>query len=872
MHSTVAFVSKLKASTAILVFSGLVLSGGAAFAQDTPPPDQQPAAKAPQTRLDTVVSQATRVETSVQTTPVAVTAFDTAQIARTFATDLRDLTGPAPNVQLEPVGAFQNASAFAIRGFAGGDIESASDPNVAIMIDGVYQARTSTALSDLLDISHVEILRGPQGTLFGRNAIVGAVIVNHTAPEMNEFSVYGAVKAGNYGTIDISGIINVPLVDDRAALRLAVKSSNNDGFYDNLTDGTNYGGTDRITILPSIRFTPNDNLDIVIRGEVVRERDDSWANVPFSTCGGAGGVFNPFDPVTQVAPLVSWAAQGQEGIDKICGDEVSDDNRPFDIYADNSAGRGSNFDVWGITGEVNYTIPDVGTITYVGNYRHVDEDVFNDFDTTDLPIFMTRRQQEHYQTTHELRFASDFSDKIDLVAGLYYFDQKYKMDQGTFGWLFDPNFGTALGAAIVNRLFGVPNAGAPLFALNALSEGFGRTTQTDSSWAAFANINWNFWGGLTLVAGVRYTDEKKDFETCAPAPVNTPFQDTEIGCNLDPTAIGYNYFNSDTDLAPDSRKSWNNISPKAGLNWQATDDLFLYASWTRGFRSGGFNGRCGSTATCQPFNPEKNDSYEIGVKWNGLDDRLRVNLTGFWMKYTNQQIAIIRSSAGSGGGQETITANAGASESKGIELEINAVPADGLTTWASLGYLNAKTTKLCTDTTGGTFFDDPAELAAAIAASCDQSPEALFQLPNGAWIIPRDLSGRALGRAPEWSLAAGFAYEIPVGDAGSLTLAADWRYQSKSVLGTIYPNASIGSTDGVLNYNGYLVNPWRKANNIFNASLTWKEAQDRYQISIFGKNLTNERYIQALTAVATLFNFTQWNNPRTWGVEASFKF
>jgi iron complex outermembrane receptor protein len=871
MHVAATFASKLKSSTRILVISGMAFSGGAAFAQE-PPAEPPPPSKAPQTRLETVVTQATRVETSVQTTPVAVTAFDSAQIARTFATDLRDLTGPAPNVQLEPVGAFQNAAAFAIRGFAGGDIESATDPNVAIMIDGVYQARTSTALSDLLDISHVEILRGPQGTLFGRNAIVGAVLVDHAAPEMNEFSAYGAVKAGNYGTLDITGIINVPLVTDRAAMRIAVKSSNNDGFYTNLTDGSHYGGTDRITILPSIKFTPNDNLDVVIRGEIVRERDDSWGNVPFSTCGGAGGVFNPFDPVTQTAPLVSWAAQGQEGIDKVCGAEASDSNRPFDVHSDSSAGRGSDFDVWGITGQINYTIPDVGTITYVGNYRNVHENVFNDFDTTDLPIFMTEREQWHHQTSHEIRFASDFSEKIDLVAGFYYFNQKYKMDQATTGWLFDPNFGTALTSAIFGRLMGVPDAGAPLFALDSLAEGFGRATQTDSSWAAFANINYNFWGGLTLVAGVRYTTEKKNFESCAPATVNTPFKNTAIGCDLDPTALGYNYFNSDTDLAPDSKRSWNNISPKVGLNWQATDDLFLYASWTRGFRSGGFNGRCGSTLTCQPFNPEKNDSYEVGVKWNGLDDRLRVNLTGFWMKYTNQQIAIIRSSAGSGGGQETITANAGASESKGIELEINAVPAEGLTTWASLGYLNAKTTKLCTDTTGGTFFSNQADLDAAIAGACDTSPTALFQLPNGAWIIPTDHSGNTLGRAPKWSIAAGFAYEVPVGDAGSITLAADWHYSSISVLNAIYPNSAIGSTAGVLNYNGYLVNPWRKANNIVNASLTWKEVEDRYQISFFVKNLTNERYIQALTPVATLFNFIQWNNPRTWGVEVAFKF
>src|SRR5688572_28733147 len=237
------FIYTPKWPLALATVSVIALSASLAAAQDTPPPADEPARTGPRTQLETVVTQATRTETSAQTTAVATTSVSGVTLERTFATDLRDLTSQAPNVNLEPVGAFQNASAFYIRGFGSADIESATDPGVGIFIDGVYQARTSTALSDLLDIGNVEILRGPQGTLFGRHTIVGAVLVSLTKPDTTEFDVKGEVIAGNYGQLDIAIIVNVPLIQDKASLRIAAKSTNNDGFYFNATDSTNYGGT-----------------------------------------------------------------------------------------------------------------------------------------------------------------------------------------------------------------------------------------------------------------------------------------------------------------------------------------------------------------------------------------------------------------------------------------------------------------------------------------------------------------------------------------------------------------------------------------------------------------------------------------------------
>ncbi len=853
-------LSRWKAPVALLAVSGIALSTSAAMAQDAAAPADT--GYRPASGIETVTTQAQKIETNIQSTPVAVTSISGEVLQRSFAQDLRDLSKNTPNVMMEPVGAFQNASAFFIRGFGSTDIESATDPGVGIFVDGIYQARTSTGLSDMLDVAAVEVLRGPQGTLFGRNTIVGAVLLNHNAPDVNEFDFKGGVTAGNYGRLDVKGVINVPIVEGVAAFRLAAKSTNFDGFYRNTVDGKPYGGNDRITLMPSFRVE-GENWDATLRGEYARIRDDSYANMQYSQCPGTAA--NPSAPNIggfQTVPLINYVYKGTQGLADACGRSPSKEG--FTVAHENTSGRGSNFDIWGLTGEINYTIPDVGTITYVGGYRDAQEDVYNDFDATDLPIYMTRRQQDHWQTSHEIRFASDFSDSFDFVAGLYYFKQKYYMEQDTYGWIFDPGFAPTFGAALGQRLNGTGNPAALLNTLDAGAGGFGATTQTNNSWAAFINANYHITDRLTVVGGLRYTEETKNFETCAPAAINDRVNRL---CNTTPNLMGSTYYNSALSLAPGDN-SWSNVSPKVGLNWQATDELFTYASWTRGFRSGGFNGRCGTPFSCAPFDPETADSYEIGFKWDPLD-ALRINLTGFWLEYKNQQVTLIRQSpAASGGGNETVTANAGQARAKGIELEVTAVPTEGLKLWGTLGFLDAKRTQFCADVDGiGVFPGAP-------SASCN--PSDVIQVPdpnypNGGYgYYPVDASGLPLPRAPKWTLSAGFSYEIPVGDMGFLEFAADWRFTSRS----LQTAAGIppGSTAGVLNFDGTLVSPWRDKAHVFNASVTFNEIDNRYRVSFFVKNITNEHYIQSITAVASLFNFAQMNEPRHWGVEVNFDF
>ncbi len=815
MHKSPDIFTKFTAPTVALAVSSVALMAGTALAQDGE-------TRAPRTTLEEIVVQTEKRAASQQTVPVAVTAVTGRALERKFAQDFRDLTSSAPNVLLEPVGSFQNASSFFIRGAGSSDIESAADPGIAVFIDGVYQARTSTALVDFLDVEAVEILRGPQGTLFGRNAIGGAVLLRHIAPDVDEFNVRGSVLAGQFGRLDIKGVINVPLIEGKAAFRLAFKSTNSDGYHTNVTTGEKAGGTDRITILPSLRFT-DENLDIIIRGEYNRIRDDYYPTTPHNACRtdpADGIVPSGNDLVINLAALFG----GGENARKFCATTVGA-GKDYLIYADNSIGDGSVFDVWGITADVNYDIPDIGTITYVGNYRDVLDDVANDFDTTDFLLFETTRTQNHYQTSHELRFASDFSDLVDFIVGVYYFKQHYMMIQNGFGVILG---GQALG----------------------------RSEQWHEQWALFGQANWHISDMFTLVTGVRYTEEDKDFLHCGVGFGSVATQT----CDFDNQFLS---FNSDTDVGDGLKANgvaqnrgvteWSNVSPKIGINAHVTDDLFAYVSWTRGFRSGGFNGRGNTTNTAGPFDEEKADSYEFGAKWDGLDNRLRVNVTLFWTQFNDLQRTIIRPAEGSGG-QETVTDNAAKARSRGVEVEIMAIPTQGLTVAGSLGYLDATTLDFCSDLNGPLPTPAGKELCGVQDAALGIS-----QFQN---------AGLDILRAPEWTMNLNIAYEMAVGDAGFLTFSANYLHRtSMSLISAGFPP---GTLDGVDNFDGVNVSARRKGTHIIDLQATYDEIEGRYRVSFFWKNITKETYLNSGTYVAGLFNFAQRNVPRHWGVEIAF--
>lgn len=901
--------------TTALAASGIALMSGTALAQDDDAGSQVKSA------IDQVIVTTKAGAKNVQTLPVSMTAVTGETLKRTFAQDLRDLSSISPNVSLEPVGIFQNSASFFIRGLGTQDIESAVDPVVAILIDGIYQARVSSALSDMLDVEAVNIMRGPQGTEFGHNSTAGVVDLRHRAPVLNEFQVGGSILAGDFGRLDVKGVVNIPIAEDKAAIRIAMKSTNFDGFWTNDFNGEKRGGHDRITVRPSIRLEPNENLDITIRGEYNRTRDDTYPGQSHNYCradiftalalpppaGGFGpGAANDLLILTEF--LFANLVQGKDvfaSADQaasLCGKPIKDVTVQEEHTFTNTEERGnfSNLDIWGISAEINYDLPDVGTITYVGNYREVSESIRFQIETSFHDNFAGIRDQEHYQTSHEIRFASDFSETYDFVVGFYYFKQEYTMLQQSFGILFEPS--VVLGPS-----------GLPFFQPDPSGQA-GWSNQTDRAWAGFVNANWHVSDRLTLTAGVRYTDQQKDFEHCGvgAGDPNAPWESSAAGCNnvpfnvLDPFVAPFNppgtiiprlgvmqAFGFDASggveggcqptvtgdpadgllfcnnrLSPEPA-SWSNLSPTVKVSFEVTDDIFAYALWSRGFRSGGFNGRATTPSSIGPYDPERADNYEVGIKTEWLDRRLQINVNGFWMIVDGLQQGFIRP-APDAGGQETVIANIGEVTNKGFELEVTAVPTDGLTLFGSLGFVDTNQKDFCTDGDGfsGTDPTTPPPPPFAFLEQCAPSEQVLDATGNFiGWLVPTDNSNLLPGpRTPKWTLAAGFSYEWLIGNSGSLTLAGDWNYNSKVLISI--SNAS--ELDGVTQFNGDFLDHFRKAAHVLNASLTWRETEERYRVSFFIKNLTNTIYKQAVTNVAGLFEFRVPNQRRHWGVEVTF--
>jgi iron complex outermembrane receptor protein len=780
-------------------------------------------AYAEQTALEEIIVTATKREESIQDVPVVVTAISGDALERTFAHDARDLNGIAPNVMLQPVGAFQNATAFFVRGVGSSDIESATDPGIATFVDDAYQGRVSTAMVDFVDIQSVEILRGPQGTLFGRNAIGGVVHIRHAEPDLSETAFGGAVLFGEDGQQEYKAVVNVPLVQDKLAFRLAGKHTKLDGYYENESPGApDVSGLDRLVLLPSLKWQATDELSVLIRGEWSETRDDSYANIPLNACRADPASFPPVGaagtPNDIVIDFIGTVFGQPATAASYCGGEPSKDQ--FKVRHDQSEGSFSNFDVWGLTAKLEYDLPN-GTLTYIGSYRDTEEDVVNDFDTTDFQLFSTDRIQDHWQTTHELRFAGDFGDRVSLVAGAYYFEQEYEMDQFTFGALV---------------------GGGPIF---------GNSIQNHDSWAIFGQADYRLTDQLVLIGGLRYAEENKSFDHCgvgAGDPVTRTCQLPGLGSTL-----------------IQEEESWNNVSPKAGIQYYFDDDVMAYFTWSRGFRSGGFNGRGNTPQSVGPFDEEEGDNWEIGIKGDFLDNRLRVNATAFLLDYQDLQRGIIRPAPDGGGGQETVTENVGSAEHRGFEVEVNALLGENLTLSASIGYLDAKNEEWCAPLQGTLEVDAPP----AGFEQCEPSVEVLDLAGDVVgYLVPIDASGLEPAHAPKWSTRLAAVYELDLGASGSLTFGADWLHRSKSSL--VAAGFPVGTTDGVDNYDGSFVTAIRNSHDIVNLNVTWRDESQRFRVSAFLKNATDERYFNTGTYVAGLFNFTSLNEPRRFGVEVAY--
>lgn len=746
--------------------------------------------------FEEIVVTAQQREQNLQDVPLAVTALNAAQIEQRFSRDLLDLGSIAPNIVIDPI-LGNGTAAISIRGIQLNDVEKSFDPPVGVYLDGVYLASTTGALLNIFDAETVEVLRGPQGTLFGRNTIGGLIHVRRARPT-GELEGKVNVTYGSFDRFDIQGVINLPEVGDGVLkAKVAAVRLDGGGYFFNTTRNEREGDNNLFMISPQIQFNPNEDVEINLIYDYIRDRTDT-------------------------RPVTALTTEGQAffGLQPVGANDDEDFHRTTTTELEQLASLTTH----SITLNASYALDDQNTFEAVVNYRDTDEDAIQDFDGTGVRAFDTRRPQQIDQFSAELRWHGDF-DTLQVVSGVYYFTSDYNINQQTF-------------------LFGGEIPGTDY-------------QQSAESYAVFAQADWEFVDKLTLTLGGRYLYDSKD--ACGGAGFGTPGLRNFDGLG----AVSYGTCdefrrtngNFSNDLVDgdgvvvgqaNGSESWDRFTPRIALTYEL-DNGIAFAAYSQGFRSGGFNGRGTNPSSLGPYDPELVKNYEIGVKTDWLDRRLIVNLTGFYTDYEDKQEDVVFPDPL--GATVTVVQNAANATIWGLEAELRAMPAEGLSIGLNIGYLEAE-------------YDE----------YLDSGP--ILDGPNAGELGVIDRSDFLLRRAPQWTIQADINYEYEIDANSSVIFAADYAFKDDYSI--------VANTVTINDPNPGLIDAF----GLLNASISYQT--ERFKLSLFGRNLTDADYFQHVLDAATafgrtadstapvplggFFTFGTLNPPRTWGIQGEVRF
>ncbi|RKS86293.1 TonB-dependent receptor [Sphingosinicella microcystinivorans] len=770
--------------------------------------------------LDEIVVTAQKRAENLQDVPIAVSAINAAQIERTFSRNISELGSMAPNLIVDTI--FGVATpAISIRGLQLNDGEKSFDPAVAVYLDGVYLSTTTGALLTTFDAEAVEVLRGPQGTLFGRNTIGGLVHVRRAEPT-GELGGKVAVTYGRFDQLDVKAVLNLPSIANGAiAAKVGVMSLNGGGYFHNITRGKREGNNDFMMYSAALKIEPSPDFKLNLAYDYIDDKTNTR-------------------PVTALtSPTETFCAITPAGFP--CGQPAANASyhrHPIQNFVQPQGLKGHS-----LIANAELNLAEDHALFAVVGYRDAKEYSVQKWDGIQLPYFFTYRPQKQDQFSAELRYQGEVGI-VKMVAGAYYYEAGYTNHQQTF--FFTSNFPT--NASEKEVLAGI-RAGWP-------GEVPGTDTDQDSkNYAFFGQLDWEIVENLNVSAGGRYTKETKHFcGANALGPVGSrvvvgSFGDCPDSWRSQPTYMP-NAVNPTTGevFEQTGRDSWSRFTPRFGVDYKF-DNGMVYASYSKGFRSGGYNGRGTDSFNMGPYQPETVESYEAGFKTQWADNRVRFNLSAFSMNYSNKQEDVVFPDPVSV--TVTVVQNAARARIRGFEAEFQAVPADGLTFGVNVGHLNAKYRNW--QDIG--FNLDPATAAADPFVTIDKS-------------------NFKLRRAPKWSLDATMNYRHELENDHALVFDVGVRLKSDYYI--------VANTLTPANPNNGLV----KSFALLDASISYDA--DNWRLSFFGKNLTNHDYFSHVLDVGTSYGATPTNStpvpqpglftygsiapPRTWGIEALFKF
>lgn len=783
--------------SALLLGAGILsLLATNAHAQDPAP---QAAADAPEGLEDIVVTAQKRSE-NIQRVPISITAVSATTLENYKIVTLQGLNGTVPNAQINNFSNTPNTAVVTIRGIGVVEPDPYAGNTVSIVYDGVPQFFSMGALVDFYDIERVEVLRGPQGTLFGANT-TGGVVNIVTAQPTGEFGGKFEVGMGNYNRFTIAGAVDVPVTDTLAA-KFVISHDERDGFFRNVVDDSRMDNRDVTIFRGYLKFSPTTDFDATLIGEYDRARNGGPTFQIAASAAETGPTFDPTDgdAVTNYPNETLYLPPDVKGYPNACPSRFQQCESTNDLVsANDSVPNISNLDSYRATLTMNLRNTAIGDLTSITGYRQFTVFEFTDQDQS--PVFLddTRRKTEGWQFSQEVRTSVDVTDKVNAIAGVFYLKNHYFHQQD----------------------FRIQFAAPGLMQVNTQD-------QDNYSVSAFVQTYWQATEKLKFQAGFRYTHEKTSMLAATITSISLTGETTFDATAPDGTpnlVLG-------TVAPPLGEESWDKIGWKFGADYQLDPDTLIYASWARGFKSGGFTGRIGIPEDLGPYDPEDVDTFELGVKADLFNRSLRVNLGGFYTDYRGLQIAQIYFVNDPVTGlpvQGNTILNAGAATIKGFELEVSAAPTDGVTLYGTLAYLDAEYSEF--------IYVSPFTIS-----------------PDNPTGVPEDLKGNPLQNAPRWSATAGFSWTAPIGE-NELTIGARYSYVAEKFL------SSINNSPRSLIQPTHLVDA--------NVDLTLNE---RVQLGFWVRNLFDERYIQSVFDNVGYGGLVSYLSPRELGVSAKYRF
>jgi len=818
--------------------------------------------------LEEIVVTAQRRSESLQSVPIAVSAFSAAELERRNISSTLNLVQYVPNLVGHNNTGLGTANTYYIRGSGNTESLATQDPPVGTYVDDIYISRQSANNFSLFDVERVEVLRGPQGTLFGRNTTGGAINVLLKKPDEN-FGGFAEASYGRFEKVAVRGSADLP-VSDAFRTKISGYYMDDKGYVKNVTTNERLNADDGYGVRAAFSAMPSDTITWEAAVLHTNAKSDNIVNFDCNPanpadCGGrfvTTGLRKNNNGQSQVGALV--VANGK-------GNLPLGSDTDFTLLSSNLEARLGGVTLNAITGysdvDQDYIIdffdgrtgPSFAFVLDPQTGRPTTANLSNNiialppvrgFATGGFTIANIARS---HQFTQEVKATGTLMDgMVDYVAGGFYLDEKNTTD---FADIFN-------------------STGTPLLLADRI------VRNGTEAWAGYAQVDVRAGEMFKATAGIRYTDEKKDFN----------FSDNRAICAATPlpaTCLDNRNFSSvDVDLNPatpgvriplDQRaKIW---TPRFALNFTPNDDVLLFASATRGFKSGSQSGRSTAVRLLLPFGPEKVWAYEAGAKTEWLDNRLRLNATGFIQDTTDLQVGAASVNALTGALSFT-TRNFAGLQAKGVEIEAEAAPIDGLILSLTAGFqdseykIDASAPALDAFnvlSVGAQQRECQAALTGAASPRGDtRTAVARAQSSCGTGILKPDGSLADPVRSPKATIAAGINYTYDIAGTGlAVVPSVNVVYTSKQQVGVT--NLSFfRSSAGAFNVTGdgdFISGALSKAHTVVNASLGLQDEDATWKVVASCDNCFGEIYVQS-----TLSNYSYLNQPSTWTIRVRRNF